>query len=76
MGGRGVLNIYDGVNLKLYMLCSAKTCWRCTDTDGWSGFLVGLFEPHDGESFSANIPVLINCFRGVTCTLPMAVGLF
>lgn len=41
-----------------------------------SSFLVGLCEPHDGESFSANIPVLINCFRGVTCILPMAVALF
>lgn len=33
-------------------------------------------EPHDGETFSANIPVLINCFRSVTCILPVAVGLF
>lgn len=39
-------------------------------------FFVGLFEPCDSETFSANIPVLINCFRGVTCILPMTVGLF
>lgn len=39
-------------------------------------FLVGLFEPHNGETFSANIAVLINCFRGVTCIPPIAVGLF
>lgn len=37
-------------------------------------FLVGLFEPRDGEFFSANIPVLINCFRGVTCILPWLLG--
>lgn len=41
-----------------------------------SQFLVGLFEPHDSESFSANIPVLINCFRGVKCILPVVVRLF
>ena len=41
-------------------------------TDDWSKSFVSLFEPLDDRL--ANIPVLINCFRGVTCILPTAVS--
>lgn len=74
---------WGGVTLKTWSEFQSFTCCALQRLAGdapmqtaGAVFLYDCLSHVTMKLFPANIPVLINCFRGVTCILSMAVGLF